>query len=407
MIERLALLLLIGGCLMFGAIIFLELEPAGAEDAAVAKVAARPDTAPTMRLQQNPRIDELLAATLARPLFSSTRRPPQSASTDAATDSDLADTRLTGIVTEPGRRTAIFAVNGDKPLRAAEGEAVSGWRIESITPREVSLSGPSGTKTLQQDGPGPASGQPPAGNAGVDSDAACGSAGPPAAGAGSRPPVPAVAGGQPGRLRPPGQRDWSATMISAWRARIVLVGCQLPSQPGLEPLEQPSELQAAEPRVSGKIPIDRGRQSAFEERGVATAPVVPPPRPASATGQAGDVTLNFVDTDIREIIRTILGTTLKVNYTIDPNVHGTGSIDTGTPLTREALLPTLETLLNQRYNPVGRNGVMRCRSPQALPATSSPVRTQSAVEPRSSHCATPLPKTSQRFSSPMSPRVAR
>jgi general secretion pathway protein N len=207
MIERLALLLLIGGCLMFGAIIFLELEPAGAEDAAVAKVAARPDTAPTMRLQQNPRIDELLAATLARPLFSSTRRPPQSASTDAATDSDLADTRLTGIVTEPGRRTAIFAVNGDKPLRVAEGEAVSGWRIESITPREVSLSGPSGTKTLQpkmDPNLAPPPGQPPTGNAGgrIPTPPAAGAGPrPPAAGAGSRPPSPpAVAGvGQPNR----------------------------------------------------------------------------------------------------------------------------------------------------------------------------------------------------------------
>jgi general secretion pathway protein N len=204
MIERLALLLLIGGCLMFGAIIIVELEAAGTEDAAVAKVAARPDTAPTMRLQQNPRIDELLAATLARPLFSSTRRPPQSASTDAATDSDLADTRLTGIVTEPGRRTAIFAVNGDKPLRVAEGEAVSGWRIESITPREVSLSGPSGTKTVQpkmDPNLAPPPGQPPTGNAGGRIPT------PPAAGAGSRPPSPpAVAGvGQPNRAGTPGE----------------------------------------------------------------------------------------------------------------------------------------------------------------------------------------------------------
>jgi general secretion pathway protein N len=201
MIERLALLLLIGGCLMFGAIIFIELEPAGTEDAAVAKVAARPDTAPTMRLQQNPRIDELLAATLARPLFSSTRRPPQSASTEAATDSDLADTRLAGIVTEPGRRTAIFAVNGDKPLRVAEGEAVSGWRIESITPREVSLSGPSGTKTLQpkmDPNLAPPPGQPPTGNAGgriPTPPAAAAGPRPPAAGAGPRPPIPPVAAG--------------------------------------------------------------------------------------------------------------------------------------------------------------------------------------------------------------------
>jgi general secretion pathway protein N len=213
MIERLALLLLIGGCLMFGAIIIVELEAAGTEDAAVAKVAARPDTAPTMRLQQNPRIDELLAATLARPLFSSTRRPPQSASTEAATDSDLADTRLAGIVTEPGRRTAIFAVNGDKPLRVAEGEAVSGWRIENITPREVSLSGPSGTKTLQpkmDPNLAPPPGQPPTGNAGgrIPTPPAAGAGPrPPAAGAGPRPPSPpAVAGvGQPNRAGTPGE----------------------------------------------------------------------------------------------------------------------------------------------------------------------------------------------------------
>jgi len=81
-------------------------------------------------------------------LFSSTRRPPQSAVNDGPS-ADLGDTRLTGIVTEPGRHLAIFAVNGAKPLKLSEGEAVSGWRIESITPREVSLSGPGGSKTLE------------------------------------------------------------------------------------------------------------------------------------------------------------------------------------------------------------------------------------------------------------------
>jgi hypothetical protein len=86
---------------------------------------------------------------LARPLFSSTRRPPQSAAADSVTNSDLADMRLTGIVTEPDHHVAIFAVNGAKPLRLSEGEDVSGWRIDSITPHEVSLSGPGGTKTLE------------------------------------------------------------------------------------------------------------------------------------------------------------------------------------------------------------------------------------------------------------------
>jgi general secretion pathway protein N len=189
--NRLALLLLVAGSLLFGAIIFVELEPSGAETAAV-EVAARRALTPTTHRAQNAKADELLAGILARPLFSSTRRPPQSASTGSASDSDLADTRLTGIITEPGRRIAIFAVNGDKPLRVAEGEAVSGWRIESITPREVSLSGPGGTKTLQPKmDPNLARppGQPPVGNTGGRFPT------PPAAAAGARPPIPPVGAG--------------------------------------------------------------------------------------------------------------------------------------------------------------------------------------------------------------------
>ena len=110
---------------------------------------ARADAAPAAT-QPEPRaeLDDLLRATLARPLFSATRRPPQTAG-NAAADPDLTDTRLTGIVTEPDRRLAIFAVTGGKPVVLTEGETVSGWRIDSISPREVSVSGPSGTKILQ------------------------------------------------------------------------------------------------------------------------------------------------------------------------------------------------------------------------------------------------------------------
>jgi hypothetical protein len=142
-------------------------------------------------------------------------------------------------------------------------------------------------------------------------------------------------------------------------APVLLAACQnVPSPPDLEPLEEPRALEAAPPRVSGAIPIDRSRERAFTTQGVAETPAIAPPPTAGAAGQAGDVTLNFVDTDIREIARTILGTTLKLNYTIDPNVHGTGSIDTGTPLPRSALLPTLETLLNANgATLVERNGV--------------------------------------------------
>ena len=140
-----------------------------------------------------------------------------------------------------------------------------------------------------------------------------------------------------------------------------LGSCQPPPAPGLTPLEQPVGLQPAAPRISGPIQVNHTGERMFVDRGTvggsAAARSSPPPA-GVVSDQNGDVTLNFVDTDIREIVRTILGTTLKLNYTIDPRVHGTGSIETTTPLARSALLPALETLLNQNgATVVQRNGV--------------------------------------------------
>lgn len=59
----------------------------------------------------------------------------------------------------------------------------------------------------------------------------------------------------------------------------------------------------------------------------------------------GDVTLNFDGTDIREVVKVILGDLLQVNYVLDPGVSGAASLQTGRPLRREHLIPTLETLL--------------------------------------------------------------
>ncbi|MEY6432699.1 type II secretion system secretin GspD [Thioalkalicoccus limnaeus] len=59
----------------------------------------------------------------------------------------------------------------------------------------------------------------------------------------------------------------------------------------------------------------------------------------------GDVTLNFDGTDIREVVKVILGDLLQVNYVLHPAVQGTVALQTGRPLRREHLLPTLETLL--------------------------------------------------------------
>jgi hypothetical protein len=152
MIDRLALMSLLAGSILFGAIFAVELTapPAPAEIAVAAGSApVRGNTPPpSVTPLANVRPDSIVAEILARPLFSATRRPPPQSDSPTG-DSALSDTRLTGIVTEPGYRFAIFAPNGAKALIVHEGDTVSGWRVENITPTEVSLTGPEGTKTLQ------------------------------------------------------------------------------------------------------------------------------------------------------------------------------------------------------------------------------------------------------------------
>lgn len=143
---RLTLLAL--GCVVFGGLIVAELYADPGEPFAIAAVAPRREEPPVAPLTQPARLDDLLAATLARPLFSQTRRPMANAP-EAAAGPDLSGNRLAGIVTAPDRRLAIFDVTGAKPLVVAEGDTVSGWQVESITPTEVALVSSSGTRTLQ------------------------------------------------------------------------------------------------------------------------------------------------------------------------------------------------------------------------------------------------------------------
>ncbi len=69
------------------------------------------------------------------------------------------------------------------------------------------------------------------------------------------------------------------------------------------------------------------------------------PSPAVKPSGPGTTSLNFEAADIRDIAKTILGEILKESYIVDPKVVGTISFRTSNPLPRDALLPTLETVL--------------------------------------------------------------
>jgi hypothetical protein len=149
---RLLLLLLTISAGLSG-LIFFELESGNEPPAGVPRAATN-EGQPAVQgdpVRPAPRqtADQSVATILAQPLFSPTRRPPETVQADGSADPTLSDVRLTGIVIDPDRRLAIFAVKGTKPRTLSVGDALNGWKLDSISPEEVSLSGPGGTRTLQ------------------------------------------------------------------------------------------------------------------------------------------------------------------------------------------------------------------------------------------------------------------
>jgi general secretion pathway protein D len=113
-------------------------------------------------------------------------------------------------------------------------------------------------------------------------------------------------------------------------------------------------------RVSGRAAPSADGNSGPLIRQQASESVLARPQLLPGISESGDVSLNYVDTDVREIARLILGDILKVNYTIDPGFMGTVSIQTPRPLKREALLPTLQGLLGQAGGIITyQNGLFR------------------------------------------------
>ena len=74
-----------------------------------------------------------------------------------------------------------------------------------------------------------------------------------------------------------------------------------------------------------EVPAERARSLAglFPAR-IPSSGVAPPLRGRRREEMpAGEVTLNFVDADLREVVKAILGDTLGANYVMDPQVQGT------------------------------------------------------------------------------------
>jgi len=62
-------------------------------------------------------------------------------------------------------------------------------------------------------------------------------------------------------------------------------------------------------------------------------------------GEAGDITLNFVNADVHDVIKAVLGDYLKLNYEIGANIQGNVTIQTSQPLKRTQVLPVVQQAL--------------------------------------------------------------
>jgi len=151
MIDR-VLLALLGGSILCGVLVVAELRQGGDTASAIApRTPAEAKVSAINRPKFQPSGD-LVAASLARPLFSATRRPARRANDAPVDGPDTAKLRLTGVVIEADRHVAIFAVEGGKPITCSEGETVNQWHVDQILPRQVVLSGPAGSLTMEMRG---------------------------------------------------------------------------------------------------------------------------------------------------------------------------------------------------------------------------------------------------------------
>ena len=67
---------------------------------------------------------------------------------------------------------------------------------------------------------------------------------------------------------------------------------------------------------------------------------------SGATSLEDGTSFNFVDADIRHVIKTVLSDMLGYNYFVDPSIKGKITLTTSRPLAKENIIPTLEALLS-------------------------------------------------------------
>jgi type II secretory pathway component GspD/PulD (secretin) len=124
----------------------------------------------------------------------------------------------------------------------------------------------------------------------------------------------------------------------------------------------------AKPSVEAKPPAEETPPEVKEE-----APVKP--IPPKAEKKPADVSFFFDDADVYEVIQTIFGEVLKVNYIVDPKIKGRVNFRTTTPIPKDQVLSVMEIIL--RLNGIAvveEQGLYRIISIADIPKEPAPIR---------------------------------
>ncbi|HEX3970695.1 MAG TPA: type II secretion system secretin GspD [Stellaceae bacterium] len=117
---------------------------------------------------------------------------------------------------------------------------------------------------------------------------------------------------------------------------------------------------ARAPEVANQTPVPPPAETRIVSgTGVFVKPSTPPPS-GGDQNQGGDITLNFVNADVHEVLPRVLGDILHLNYTVDPKVQANITIQTSRPLRQQDVLPVMEeTLRASGLALLETNGVYR------------------------------------------------
>lgn len=122
--------------------------------------------------------------------------------------------------------------------------------------------------------------------------------------------------------------------------------------PATTDTEPPAELGSADLATTGEgtSPETSGAASSRPVGGVyrgtdSFVRSTPPSGRGAVRTPQGDVTLNFVEADLREVVKAILGDTLGANFVMDPQVQGTVTLQTAEAMPGTALVSVLESIL--------------------------------------------------------------